>query len=156
VIFIAGNKDKISEYRRGILRQLNDSQKIVELVNQVYNEDEPISYTNKNFFPYEYVPAQTQTDKTFVCFDMAAKINRNKTYHDFTIWFFISTHTSTINIPTGLRYDKIVAALDEIFEDKNVLGVGKGMFTDNSPYNVNNDFRGRVLTYKIIDLSRGG
>jgi hypothetical protein len=87
---------------------------------------------------------------------MRAKLNENRTYSDFTIWFFISTHVSTINIPTGLRYDKIVAALEEIFENKNVLGVGKGIFTDNAPYTATNDFRGRVLTYKIIDFRKGG
>jgi hypothetical protein len=61
-----------------------------------------------------------------------------------------------MNIATGLRFDKIVSELEQIFDDKNVLGLGKGIFTDNVPYSANNNFRGRMLTYKIFDFSKGG
>lgn len=138
------------------MRELNYSKPIIELIGQVWNEDDPISYTNKNFFSVEYIPATVQEAKTFVCFDMAGHLNKNRTYHDFTIWFFISCHTSAMNIATGLRFDKIVSELEQIFNDKNVLGLGKGIFTDNVPYSANNNFRGRMLTYKIFDFSKGG
>lgn len=153
---MAGNKDKVSEYRRGILNTLNNSQKIVELVGGEWNEEDPISYLYKYFFPIEYIEEVVGEAKTFINFDMAVHLNNNKTYKDVTIWFFISSHAADMLAPGGLKPDLITSELEELFNDKNVLGIGKGLFVSNVPYKPNEKFRGRLLTYKIIDFSKGG
>ncbi|WP_170313461.1 hypothetical protein [Lacrimispora amygdalina] len=111
-------------------------------------------------FPHEYIPETiTQTDK-FINFEISAAIDpRNDVYKDLTIYFYIICHQDAIryeeNGRTYLWYDKAVCELDNIFSDKNILGIGTTTLVSNVPYYPQQKFKGRLLKFVVKDFSDG-
>lgn len=76
-----------------------------------------------------------------------------------TIYFFVVCHEDAIMYEDkGIKYlwyDKAVCALDNIFSEKNVLGIGKTYLLLNEPYCPQNKFKGRLLKFSVKDFNNG-
>lgn len=151
---------EVIEYRKKIMNELCRDKEILKLfdaLNMDHPEDElPFS----KIFPHEYIPETITKTERFINFDMRADLDsKNKVLKDLTIWFFVVCHEDVVPYFEDGRqflwYDKAVCALDELFSDKNVFGIGKIELVSNAPYYPQQKFKGRQLTFKIIDFYNG-
>lgn len=131
--------------------------KLLRCENEEYPED-VIPY--KWSFPHEYIPDTIiETDK-FINFEISATLDtRNNVYKDLTIYFFVVCHEAVIRYKENginyLWYDKVTCELDNIFCEKNVLGVGITSLVSNTPYCPQNKFKGRLLKFTVKDFNNG-
>lgn len=142
------------------MTEICTSEEIVKLLG-CENEEQPeevIPY--KWSFPHEYIPDTiTQTDR-FINFEISATIDpKNNVYKDLTIYFFVVCHEDAIRYKDGLNtylwYDKATCELDNIFCEKNILGVGETVLVSNVPYCPQQKFKGRLLKFIVKDFNNG-
>lgn len=165
MIFIGKSRSyEIIEYRKIIERQICTSPGIIKLFGCEDEEypEEIIPY--KYSFPHEYIPAKegetTKVAKRFINYEISANIDpRNNTFKDLTIYFFVSCHEDLIQYKekgrTYLWYDKAVCELDNIFCEKNVLGIGRTTLVSNTPYCPQQKYKGRLLKFIVKDFNNG-
>ena len=125
--------------------------------NEEYPED---IIQRKHSFPHEYIPDTITETEKFINYEISATIDpQNNTFKDLTIYFFVVCHEAVIEYEekgiTYLWYDKITCELDNIFCEKNVLGIGKTMLISNIPYCPQNKFKGRLLKFVVKDFNNG-
>lgn len=125
--------------------------------NEEYPE-EIIPY--KYSFPHEYIPGTQDKTNRYINYDMRASIDpRNNTFKNITIYFFVVCHEDIILYEEKGRkylwYDKVTCELDNLFCEKNVLGIGKTILTDNDPYCPQQKFKGRLLKFVVKDFNNG-
>lgn len=142
------------------MEQICKSDELIKLLGESDEEYPEDIIPYKWSFPHEYIPDTiTQTDK-FINFEISAAIDpRNDVYKDLTIYFYIICHQDAIryeeNGRTYLWYDKAVCELDNIFSDKNILGIGTTTLVSNVPYYPQQKFKGRLLKFVVKDFSDG-
>ena len=151
---------EIIEYRKAIEKEICKSHELIKLLGcekEEYPEDViPYKYS----FPHEYIPETVTETKKFINYEISAVIDpRNNTFKDITIYFFVVCHEEVINYKekgrTYLWYDKVVCELDNIFCEKNVLGIGKTVLISNTPYCPQQKFKGRLLKFIVKDFNNG-
>lgn len=142
------------------MEQICRSEEIIKLLGEADEEHPEDVIPYKWSFPHEYIPETiTQTDR-FINFEISASIDtRNNVYKDLTIYFYVICHQDAIryneNGRTYLWYDKAVCELDNIFSDKNILGVGTTTLVSNVPYYPQQKFKGRLLKFIVKDFNDG-
>lgn len=125
--------------------------------NEEYPEDIiPYKYS----FPHEYIPGTQQVTDRFINYEISTIIDhRNNTYKDLTIYFFVLCHEDIIQYEEKGRkylwYDLATCELDNIFCEKNVLGVGKTTLVSNTPYCPQQKYKGRLLKFTVKDFNNG-
>lgn len=125
--------------------------------NEEYPEDIiPYKYS----FPHEYIPGTQQVTDRFINYEISAIIDhRNNTYKDLTIYFFVLCHEDIIQYEEKGRkylwYDLATCELDNIFCEKNALGVGKTTLVSNTPYCPQQKYKGRLLKFTVKDFNNG-
>ena len=151
---------EIIDYRKKIMTQICKSKELIKLLGcekEEYPEDIiPYKYS----FPHEYIPETITKTERYVNFEISATLDRrNRTYKDLSVYFFVVCHEDVIQYTDSGRkylwYDKAVCELDNIFSDKNIFGVGEMELVRNVPYNPQNKFKGRVLTFTVKDFNNG-
>lgn len=150
-----GRSHEIIEYRNKIMDFLLTSEDIVSLMGSTLDKSvDELPY--KRMFPHERTPGTiTNTDK-HINFEISAVYDKeNKVYKDLTVYFFIFCHMDVERTSKGLWYDRVVEEIDEIFGDKNVLGIGKMVLLQNVPYTPKEEFEGRMITFKTKDFTNG-
>ena len=142
------------------MTEICKSKELVKLLGcekEEYPEDIiPYKYS----FPHEYIPETITKTERYVNFEISATLDRrNRTYKDLSVYFFVVCHEDVIQYTDSGRkylwYDKAVCGLDNIFSDKNIFGVGEMELVRNVPYNPQNKFKGRVLTFTVKDFNNG-
>lgn len=151
---------EIIEYRKKIIAEICKSKELIKLLgceNEEYPEDVlPYQWV----FPHEFIPeARTNTEK-FINFEISANIDpRNNVYKDLSIYFFVVCHEEVVRYSDNSReylwYDKAVCELDNIFCEKDILGVGKTTLVSNTPYCPQQKFKGRLLKFVVKDFNNG-
>ena len=131
--------------------------KLLGCADEEYPED-IIPY--KWSFPHEYIPDTITTTDRFINYEISAAIDpNNNTFKDLTIYFFVVCHEDVIRYKekgrTYLWYDKVTCELDNIFCEKNILGVGKTYLVSNVPYCPLQKFKGRLLKFVVKDFNNG-
>ena len=140
--------------------QICRSEELIKLLGEAEEEYPEDIIPYKWSFPHEYIPDTiTKTDK-FINFEISAAIDpRNDVYKDLTIYFYIICHQDAIRYKekgtTYLWYDKAVCELDNIFSDKNILGIGTTTLVSNVPYYPQQKFKGRLLKFAVKDFNDG-
>lgn len=151
---------EIIEYRKLITDEICKSKELVKLLG-CDNEECPKDVIPFRYsFPHEYIPeTQTKTEK-FINFEISATIDpRNNVFKDLTIYFFVVCHEAVIRYSDNDRqylwYDKATCELDNLFCEKNVLGIGRTFLVSNVPYSPQNKFKGRLLRFEVKDFNNG-
>lgn len=125
------------------------------------DEEYPEEIIPKKYsFPHEYIPGTQQVTDRFINYEISANIDsRNDTFKDLTIYFFVVCHEDIMSYEekarTYLWYDLVACELDNIFCEKNVLGVGKTTLVSNTPYCPQNKYKGRLLKFVVKDFNNG-
>ena len=151
---------EIIEYRSEIMTQIYRSKELVKLLG-CENEECPEEVIPYNFsFPHEYIPDTINETKRFINYEISATIDtNNNVFKDLTIYFFVVCHKDVIRYKeknrTYLWYDKVACELDNIFCEKNILGVGKTYLVSNVPYCPQQKFKGRLLKFVVKDFNNG-
>lgn len=151
---------EIIEYRSEIMTQIYRSKELVKLLG-CENEECPEEVIPYNFsFPHEYIPDTINETKRFINYEISATIDtNNNVFKDLTIYFFVVCHEDVIRYKeknrTYLWYDKVACELDNIFCEKNILGVGKTYLVSNVPYCPQQKFKGRLLKFVVKDFNNG-
>ncbi len=150
-----GRSHEIIEYRNKIMNFLLTSEDIVSLMETTLDRAiDDLSY--KRIFPHERVPGTITDTNKYINFEISAVYDKeNKVYKDLTVYFFIFCHMAVERTTKGLWYDRVVEEIDEIFGDKNVLGIGKMVLLQNVPYTPKEEFEGRMITFKTKDFTNG-
>lgn len=151
---------EIIEYRKKIMTEICRSNEIVKLLDcedEEYPED-IIPY--KWVFPHEYIPDTIKETDRFINFEISATLDtRNNVFKDLTIYFFVVCHEDVIRYKDKginyLWYDKAVCELDNIFCEKNILGIGETVLVSNTPYCPQQKFKGRLLKFIVKDFNNG-
>lgn len=142
------------------MEQICKSDELIKLLGESDEEYPEDIIPYKWSFPHEYIPDTiTQTDK-FINFEISAAIDqRNNVYKDLTIYFYVLCHQDVIKYTEKGRiylwYDKVVCELDNIFSDRNVLGIGTTTLVSNIPYYPQQKFKGRLLKFVVKDFKDG-
>lgn len=142
------------------MEQICKSDELIKLLGESDEEYPEDIIPYKWSFPHEYIPDTiTQTDK-FINFEISAAIDpRNDVYKDLTIFFYVICHQDAIKYKekgrTYLWYDKAACELDNIFTDKNILGIGTTTLVSNVPYYPQQKFKGRLLKFVVKDFNDG-
>lgn len=151
---------EIIDYRKKIMNEICKSDELIKLLgcaDEEYPED-IIPY--KLSFPHEYIPETIMESDKFINYEISATIDpRNNVYKDLIIYFFVMCHKYVIRYRDKGReylwYDKVTCELDNIFCNKNVLGVGKTFLTSNVPYSPQKIMMGRLLKFEVRDFNNG-
>lgn len=114
----------------------------------------------KYSFPHEYIPDTITSTERFINYEISATLDtRNNVFKDLTIYFFVVCHEAVTKYMekgrTYLWYDKATCELDNIFCEKNVLGIGKTVLVSNTPYCPQQKFKGRLLKFIVKDFNNG-
>ena len=142
------------------MEEICKSQELVKLLG-CENEEYPEDVIPYNFsFPHEYIPGTIKETDKFINFEISAALDtRNNVYKDLTIYFFVVCHEDVIRYKDKginyLWYDKVTCELDNIFSEKNILGVGKTYLVSNVPYCPQQKFKGRLLKFVVKDFNNG-
>ncbi len=125
--------------------------------NEEYPEDIiPYKYS----FPHEYIPGTQKVTDKFINYEISANIDpKNNFFKDLTIYFFVVCHEDVIQYRekgrTYLWYDKAACEIDNIFCEKNILGIGKTLLVSNTPYAPQMKYKGRLLKFIVKDFNNG-
>lgn len=151
---------EIIEYRKKIMTEICKSKDLVKLLgceNEEYPEDIiPFKWA----FPHEYIPDVIKETDKFINYEISATLDtRNNVFKDLTIYFFVVCHEDVIRYKDNginyLWYDKAVCELDNIFCEKNILGIGETILVSNIPYCPQQKFKGRLLKFIVKDFNNG-
>lgn len=151
---------EIIDYRKKIMNEICKSKELIKLLGcekEEYPEDIiPYKYS----FPHEYIPETITKTERYVNFEISATIDpRNNVFKDLVIYFFVLCHEDVIQYTDSGRkylwYDKATCELDNLFCEKNILGIGKTFLTSNVPYSPQKKFKGRLLKFEVKDFNNG-
>lgn len=111
-------------------------------------------------FQHEYIPDTTTKVKRYINYEISATIDtRNNVFKDLTIYFFVVCHEEAINYENNGRkylwYDITTCELDNLFCEKNVLGIGRTFLVSNVPYSPQQKYKGRLLRFEVKDFNNG-
>ncbi len=136
------------------------SARIIQLLG-CEDEEYPEEIIPKKYsFPHEYIPGTQQVTDRFINYEISANIDsRNNAFKDLTIYFFVVCHEDIMiyeeKARTYLWYDLVACELDNIFCEKNILGVGKTTLVSNTPYCPQQKYKGRLLKFVVKDFNNG-
>lgn len=151
---------EIIEYRKKIMELICKSEELLKLLGEEKSPRPTKTIPYIKCFPHEYIPETIDSTDRYLNFDIRATLDhKNNVYKDLTIFFFITCHQDVVRYKDDngeyLWYDKVTCELDNMFGDKNVLGVGEMSLESNAPYCPINVFKGRMLRFTVKDFTNG-
>ena len=151
---------EIIEYRNKIFNEICKSKELVKLLGCEGQKDLDLLIPYKYSYPHEFIPETIKETERYINFEISATIDpRNNVFKDLIIYFFVVCHEDVIQYEDNSRkylwYDKATCELDNLFCEKNVLGIGKTFLTSNVPYSPQNKFKGRLLKFEVKDFNNG-
>ena len=149
---------EITNFRNKIMEALCSDQEIVNLIKDVRTAQVPDrGLIYKNIFPYAYNPDTVKDTDTFICFRVYLPEGRefNKTVRNLRIVFYVFSHQSKIRTKLGgLRTDLIVERIDDLFNGKMGIGIGRIEFASLDDINPSPNFHGSMIEYRVYDFNR--
>lgn len=151
---------EIIEYRNKIMSEICKSEELVKLLGEEHAKHPNDTIPFNKSYPHEFIPEVITKTERFINFEISGMLDpKNNVYKDLTIYFFVVCHEDVVryreNGRSYLWYDKVVCELDNIFCNKNVLGIGETNLLSNVPYNPQQKFKGRLLKFTVKDFNNG-
>lgn len=151
---------EIIEYRNKIMTEICKSKELVKLLGEEGTKHPNDVIPFNKCYPHEFIPETITKTEKFINFDVSATLDSNNdVFKDLTIYFFVLCHQDVVRYREDGRsylwYDKVVCELDNIFCNKNILGVGETKLLSNVPYCPQQKFKGRMLKFTVKDFNNG-
>lgn len=145
------------DYKNRLMEDLLTNKNIVALLNDFDDRKpataEELVYTQ--VFPYEYIPETVEHGQTFICFDVDVERAGSKTYYYPVLYIWVFSHKSKLRLPEGgLRVDEICAEIANTIDGSRFYGLGELEFNSSRRFAPLNDYQGKVLTFKAVDISK--
>lgn len=151
---------ELGKNRLIVLQQLTGSQELCKAL--YYNdgnyldkpdiEDTSELISNK-IFPYGHVPKLADTASSYLTFSFKDYRPVKNSFKSGLLHFQIIVHKDLISTDYEmLRYDHILACIDELFNENRELGIGKLEFYRMDEMFVNEKYVGFYLQYKLWDF----
>lgn len=158
---------ELNQYINDILLKLIQNQDLCKYIHYESNEIEPsdpiikpdldltqrksLMYTR--IFPFPKIPTEVDAGTyVTVLFDNIEK-GGSIFFKDSVITFNIICHINQHRLLGKLRTYAIMNEIDEMFNNKSVVGIGKTQFLRSRFIVANNTFSGYSLQYRVTDFS---
>lgn len=153
---------EITEYKKWLMTTFSESQNIVNLllntggnVNNFRNYVIPNNDVKfENIYPYAYVPEETRTASSFICYDIKVPKVQSKTQKKVNLYFYIFSEQSLMKCNQGTRIDLIAENIDMIMNGTMDIGIGRMELVDVDTLNPIRGYYGRTLTYTTNEWNR--
>lgn len=146
----------ISQYKEKLMNKIVNNKQILILVDNKKIND-PDSYMFNNFFNFLRIPESPEEEKNYICLEVdIPKIytEQNEIYGKLIITIYIISHINLMNTHRGgTRIDLISALIDEMFNNKLIVGLKKLELLSNVAGSVNDKYMCRVMTFYAEDLA---
>lgn len=153
--------EELGKNRMVVLNHLLSSQ---ELCKSVWYEqsnyfDQPdiedlSELINKNIFPFNHVPTLADEASSYVTFSFRDYRPAGLQFKSGLLHFQVLVHKDLIlSDYEVLRYDHMLAYIDELFNENRNLGIGKLQFYRMDEMYVNEKYVGFYIQYKLWDFN---
>ncbi|WP_311078293.1 hypothetical protein [Paenibacillus polymyxa] len=153
--------EELGKNRMIVLNHLLSSQELCKSVwhtGSDYLDQPDIEDTseliNENIFPFNHVPTLADTASSYVTFSFRDYRPAGPQFKSGILHFQVIVHKDSIltNYEV-LRYDHILAYIDELFNENRNLGIGKLQFYRMDEMFVNEKYVGFYIQYKLWDFN---
>lgn len=148
----------LMKYEKEVMKVLLSSPTLAELCkNKEMNEDEISSLKWTNYFPSLYVEDTITDTEAYILYNFDSEENYvADTYFDTKLVFNIFCHKDILRVPNGVstRYSAIIAELNRLFDDKNILGIAlNSKISDSILSPKNPKYVARQLVFDVKDIA---
>ncbi|MEC4565341.1 hypothetical protein L8C07_05240 [Paenibacillus sp. CMAA1739] len=153
--------EELGKNRLIVLNHLLSSQKLCKSVwyeQSNYLDQPDIEDTseliNKNIFPFNHIPKLADTASSYVTFSFQDYRPAGTQFKSGLLHFQVLIHKDLLLTDYEiLRYDQILASIDELFNENTKLGIGKLEFYRMDEIFVNEKYVGFFIKYKLWDFN---
>lgn len=152
---------ELGKYKVAVLEKLISSQDLCKAI--YYNDSNFLDMPDildtselirSNIFPYNRVLDFTPNKSTFLTFNFRDYRLVGNKFKSGSVEFHVLTHQDYIVTDyESLRHDMILSYIDEIFNEDRELGIGKLLFNKMDEYEVNSEYVGTLISYKLWDFN---
>lgn len=115
---------------------------------------DPSELVNNNIFPFNHVPTLADTASSYVTFSFRDYRPAGSQFKSGLLHFQVLVHKDLIFTEYEvLRYDHMLAYIDELFNENRNLGIGKLQFYRMDEMFVNEKYVGFYIQYKLWDFN---
>ena len=145
-------------YEKEVMKVLLTSSVLAELCkNKEVNEDEISDLKWGNYFPSLFIEDTITDTEAYIMYNFDIEENYiADTYFDGKLVFQVYCHKDILRVPYGVstRYSAIIAELNRLFDNKNILGIALNSKTSDlilAPKNPK--YVGRQVVFSIKDIA---
>jgi hypothetical protein len=146
----------IAEYKEKLMAKIIANKQILALVDKD-KINHPDDYMYDNFFNFIRVPDSPEDEKNYICLEVDIPeiySEQNNVYGKLVITIYIISHVNLMRTHRGgTRIDLISALIDDMFNNKRIVGLKKLELISNVAGNVNDKNACRVMTFYAEDLA---
>lgn len=146
----------IAKYKEKLMAKIVANKQILALVDKD-KIDHPDKYIYDNFFNFIRVPDSPEDEKNYICLEVDIPeiySEQNKVYGKLVITIYIISHINLMRTHSGgTRTDLISALIDDMFNNKRIVGLKELELISNIAGNVNDKNACRVMTFYAEDLA---
>lgn len=146
----------IAKYKEKLMAKIVNNKEILFLVDKS-KINNPNAYIYDNFFNFIRIPNSPEEEKNYICLEVDVPdiySDQNKVYGKLVITIYIISHINLMQTKQGgTRPDLISALIDEMFNNKKIVGLKNLELISNVAGSVNDKNRCRVMTFYAEDLA---
>lgn len=154
--------NELSEYKFTIISRLLENEELCKAI--YYNDtdfldkacinDPTEKLVYNHIFPYRFIPDVNESKKTFVTMSFQKFHLVNNSFKKGLIYLYVVTHRDLFKTDYGVtRIDYILNKIDELFNQKRGIGMGKLEFYEMNEFLANEKYQGNYICYKPIDFN---
>lgn len=159
-----GNLKELNTGSDIIVSKLLESDKITNLLyyNTMDALDLPVLSSSerkdllyKNIYPYKVMNKLSEDALTYLMFNFRniRTARTNDEFKTMNIVFYVLCHPNYIRITGGLRYYSIMEELDQLFNSKRIIGIGKTEIDMADELVTSDLYSGYYVSYRITEFN---
>lgn len=145
------------DYKNKMMEDLITNPEIVKLMNnECVTSENPSDMIYTQIFPYEYIPDIVDDAKTFICFDVDIQKSINKTFLIPTIYLWVFTHKTLLNLSNGdgVRTDKLCSEIAKTIDGSRYYGLGELNLSSVKRFAPTENYQGKVMVFQTQEYNR--
>lgn len=143
------------DYKNQLMADLLTHQSIVSLLDDNATTETSGGLMYSQVFPFEYVPDTIEHGQTFICCDVDITESMNKTYLLPTLYVWVFTHRSLLQLPEGgVRTDKLCSEICKVINGSRMYGLGELNLYSVKRFAPMTDYQGKSMAFHAVDFNR--
>ncbi|GAA4880624.1 hypothetical protein GCM10023310_71060 [Paenibacillus vulneris] len=152
---------ELNEYKFTIINRLLESEDLCKALHYADTDfrnketiADPSSLVYTNIFPHRFIPDLNETKQTYITVHFRRFQLANNGFKNGLICINIFTHRDLFKTDYGCtRIDYLLNKIDELFNQKRGVGIGKLEFHEMDEIAINDKYQGAFICYKPIDFN---